>query len=147
MAHVRETIRSNIVTVFTGVTTTGSNGFDRRHYPLESSNLPALCVYTLSEETEYATMTVPRTQLRTLNVAVEAYVKGTGAIDNTIDTIAVQVEEALDADLTRDGNAKDTQITAVDIDYNAEGEQPLGIAKFNVVVLYETLENDVETAV
>ena len=92
-------------------------------------------------------MTVPRTQLRTLNVAVEAYVKGTGAIDNTIDTIAVQVEEALDADLTRDGNAKDTQITAVDIDYNAEGEQPLGIAKFNVVVLYETLENDVETAV
>ena len=147
MAHVRETIRSNIVTVLTGLTTTGSNVFESRHYPLETGNLPALCIYTLTEETEYATMTVPRTQLRTLNVAVEAYVQSTSSIDNTIDTIAVQVEEALDADLTRGGNAKDTQVTAVDIDYSTEGDQPLGIAKFNVVVLYETLENDVETAV
>ena len=40
-------------------------------------------------------MTKPRTQMRQLEVSVEAYVKGNANLDNTLDTIAVEVEEAL----------------------------------------------------
>ena len=146
MAHVRQSIRSNIVTTLTGLTTTGSNVFETRQYPLENSNLPALLIYTNEEDVEYSTITTPRTQFRTLTCSVEAYVKATGSIDDTLDTIAVQVEEALYTDLTRGGNANDTQITGVSMTYNAEGDQPLGVGSFTVIVLYSTLENDVETA-
>jgi hypothetical protein len=145
MAHVRKLIRDNIKTVLTGLTTTGSNVFQTRLFPIEEGNMPALCIYTKTEVTDYSSMTPPRTQYRTLEIAVEAYVKGTSLLDNSIDTIAVEVEEALATDLTRGGNAKDTLITGVEIDYSPDGEQSVGIARFTVQVVYVTLENDIET--
>ena len=48
---------------------------------------------------------------------VEAYVKGTTGVDDTLDTIAVEVEEALTTDITRGGNAKDTKVTAFEASY------------------------------
>ena len=147
MAHVRKSIRDNITTTLTGLTTTGSNVFQTRLFPIEESKVPALCIYTKSEESEYATLTTPRTQTRALEVMVEAYVKGTANLDNTIDTISVEVEEALATDVTRGGYAKDTRITSVDIDYSGEAEQSVGVARFTVAVDYATVENDVEAAV
>tara|TARA_Y100000401_G_scaffold11541_1_gene7886 strand:+ start:5335 stop:5778 length:444 start_codon:yes stop_codon:yes gene_type:complete len=147
MAHVRKLIRDHITTTLTGLTTTGSNVFQTRFFPLEDTKLPALCIYTKSEDTEYSTMTVPRTQMRVLEVSVEAYVKGTANLDNTLDTIAVEVEEALQTDLTRGGRAKDTQVTAFEADFQPDGEQTVSVGKFTVSVQFATIENDVETAV
>ena len=48
--HVRQQIRERIGTTLTGLTTTGSNVFESRVYPLEDSKLPALIIYTKSEE-------------------------------------------------------------------------------------------------
>jgi len=147
MAHVRKTIRDHITTTLTGLTTTGSNVFQTRLFPVEESKLPALCIYTKSEATEYATLTQSRTQVRELEVIVEAYVKGTANIDNTLDTIAVEIEEALSSDVTRNSNAKDTRVTSVDIDFNGDAEQSVGVARFTVAVDCVTVEGDVETAV
>ncbi len=147
MAHVRKSIRDNVTTTLTGLTTTGSNVFQTRLFPMEESKLPALAIYTKSETSDYSTITPPRTQVRALEVIVEAYVKGTANIDNTIDTIAVEIEEALATDLTRGGYAKDTQVTETDIEFNGDAEQSVAIARFTVAVNYATVENDVETAV
>lgn len=147
MAHVRKSIRDNIATTLTGLTTTGSNVFQTRLFSLTDAKLPAVCIYTNAEATEYTTITTPRTQMRSLDVAVEFYVKATANIDNTLDAIAVEIEEALYIDLTRGGNAKDTQITAFEADYNSDGEQSVGVGRFTVTVSYATVENDIETAV
>lgn len=147
MAHVRKSIRDNIATTLTGLTTTGSNVYVTRFYPLADAKVSGLCVYTNSEATEFSTLTPPRTQMRTLEVMVEAYVKGVSSIDDTIDTIAVEVEEALATDLTRGGYAKDTKIISFEASYAGEGDQPVGVGRFTVEVLYATLENDIETAV
>jgi hypothetical protein len=56
----------------------------------------------------------------------------------------VEIEEALYADLTRGGNAKDTRITAFDSDFSGDGDQPVARATLTVEVDYVTLENDVE---
>lgn len=146
MAHVRKLIRDNIVTTLTGLTTTGSNVFQTRLFPLGEAKLPALCVYTKNDDTVYSTIQTPRTQTRTLEVIAEAYVKGTGNIDNTLDAISVEVEEALYTDLTRGGYAKDTQITSFEADYAADGEQSVGMGRFTIAIMYVTLENDIETA-
>lgn len=146
MSHVRQQIRDDIVTTLTGLTTTGSNVFRSRIFPLEETNLPALCIYTKSETSEYDTIGLPRSVNRVLDVAVEAYVKGVSNYDNTLDTIAVEVEEAIAADITLGGLAKDAQITAFEADFAGDGEQPVAVGRFTVTVEYRTVENDVETA-
>nr|ADI23589.1 hypothetical protein [uncultured nuHF2 cluster bacterium HF0770_42C12] len=40
MAHVRQSIRDNVVTAVTGLSTTGSNVFRSRVYPLGTNKLP-----------------------------------------------------------------------------------------------------------
>ena len=146
MAHVRKNIRDNVTTTLTGLTTTGSRVFQTRLFPLATAKLPGLCIYTRSETTEYATVGRPRTQIRELEVLVEAYVKGTASLDNTLDTIAVEIEEALYTDVTRGGYAKDTQITSFEVDYDGEGDQSVGVARFTISVTYATVENDIEAA-
>lgn len=147
MAHVRKSIRDNIATTLTGLTTTGSNVYMTRTFPLGAGKLPGLCVYTRSELVATNTLQPPRTQSRSLEVMTEAYVKGTSGVDDTLDAIALEVEEALTADLTRGGYARDTRMTSFEVDYDGEGDQTIGVARFTIAVDYVTLENDIETAV
>lgn len=146
MAHVRKQIRDAIVTAVTGLTTTGSNVFRSRLYPLESSKLPGLCIFTRSEAVEFDTLTMSRSINRVLDVIIEGYVSATANYDNTLDQIAVEVEEALAADVTLGGLAKDLQVTAFEADFSADGDQPVAVGRFTVTVQYRTAENDVETA-
>lgn len=147
MAHVRQQIRDDIVTTLTGLATTGSNVFRSRIFPLEQTKLPALCIFTKSEAVEFDTIGLPRSINRVLDVAVEAYVIGTANYDNSLDTIAVEIEEAIAADPTLGGLAKDAQVTAFEADFSGDGEQPVAVGRFTVTVEYRTAENDVETAV
>lgn len=146
MAHVRKTIRDNIVTTLTGLTTTGSNIYRTRVYPLAEAKLPGLAIYTRDESIEYSGMGRPRTQIRRLSVAIEIYVKGVSNYDDTLDTICVEVEEALATDITRGGNAKDTNVLTMDAEFSGDGDQPVARATLTVEVFYNTKENDVETA-
>ena len=68
MPHVRQSIRDNIKTTLTGLTTTGSRVYVSRVYPLTNDNFPGLAIYTADESDEYAVMGPPRTIFRTLNV-------------------------------------------------------------------------------
>lgn len=146
MAHVRKQIRDAAVTALTGLTTTGANVFRNRVFPLETSKLPGLCVFTKSESVDFDTLHIPRSIMRNLDLGVEAYVVATADYDNTLDIIAVEVEEALAADVTLGGLAKDLQVTAFEADFIGDGEQTVAVGRFTVLVQYRTLENDVETA-
>lgn len=147
MSHVRKQIRDNVVTALTGLATTGNNVYRSRVYPLASGKLAGLCVYTKSESVEYQTITRPRGQYRTLDLVIEAYAIATANLDNTIDQISLEIEEALTIDVTRGGLAKDTLISDIEVEYQADGEKPVGMCKISVIVEYRTAENDVETAI
>ena len=146
MAHVRKLIRDNVETTLTGLATTGANVYQTRVYPLAENKLPGIAIFTKTEDTEYGTINPPRTQIRTLVVAVEIYVKAITNFDDTLDAISVEVEEALYTDRTRGGYAKDTRITSFDADFSGDGDQPVARATLDVEVEYVTLENDMETA-
>lgn len=147
MSHVRKQIRDNIVTTLTGLATTGSKIYKTRVYSLADGKLPGLCIYTGSETMEASTLTRPRTKTRVLEVFVEAYASAVSNLDDALDQICVEVEEALALDVTRGGKAKDTVVTAAEIEFSGEGEKPVGVARLTVTVTYMTKENDVETAV
>lgn len=147
MAHLRKQIRDNIVTTLTNLATTSTRVYRTRVYPLASGKLPGLCIYTGSETSEADTLTRPRIKTNRLEVMVEAYASAVTNLDDTLDQICTEVEEALVVDVTRGGKAKDTVITGTEIEFSGESEKPVGVARITVLVTYQYRENDVETAV
>lgn len=147
MAHMRKQLRDAVITACTGLTTTGSKVFNHRVYPLGSNKLPGLCIYTQDESSVYQSISPPRSVHRILNVVVESYVKATSGYDNTIDQIALEVEEAIVADVTLGGLAKDTKILGFTSEVSGDGEQPACVGIMRIEVTYCVAENDPETSV
>jgi len=145
--HVRQQIREKIGTTLTGLTTTGSNVYQSRVYPLENINLPALIIYTKSETSEPIVIGTDRVISRELSVIVEGYVKATSNFDDTIDTISKEVEEAIAADRTLDGLAKDCYLESTEIEFNGEGEKPLGYVSLTFLTNYYVQETNPDVAV
>lgn len=144
--HIRQAIRENIETTITGLTTTGANVYASRVYPIGVAKLPCLLVYTKDETSEFITTRPPRQVERNLTVTVEAYVRAAINSDDTLDTITAEVEAALATDITRGGNARDTMITGVDIDFNGDGDLPVATATLTVNVHYITMEGNAEVS-
>jgi len=48
--------------------------------------------------------------------------------------------------MTLGSKSKDLQVTAFEVDFSGDGEQPVAVGRFTVSVQYRTAENDVETA-
>jgi len=145
--HVRQQIREKIGTTLTGLTTTGSNVYQSRVYPLENINLPALIIYTKSETSEPIVIGTNRVMSRELSVIVEGYVKATSNFDDTIDTISKEVEAAVAADRTLDGLSKDCYLESTEIEYTGEGEKPLGYVSLTFITNYYVQETNPDVAV
>jgi len=145
MAHVRKSIRDEIVTLVTGLTLTGSRVFPGRVYPLASGKLPGVLVYTQNEASNIDSMGRNRRLERELDVVVEVYAQGTDTIDDSLDAICVEVEEAIGAATLT--NAKDIYLTATDIEVEGgEGDKVVGAARLTYRAIYRTSPGDVETA-
>ena len=147
MAHIRKAIREHVVTTITSLSTTGSNVYETRYFPLQTGNLPALIVYTLDETVEdYTLGQNTRTQFRALNLIIEAHCRGTANIDDTLDTIAEEVEEAMVTDISRGGNAKDTKLVSTEVDFDT-ASQKTGLMRLTYLINYNTVENAVQAGV
>tara|TARA_R110000765_G_scaffold130957_2_gene229487 strand:+ start:3221 stop:3634 length:414 start_codon:yes stop_codon:yes gene_type:complete len=133
-------------TLTSGVALVSSRIYISRTYPVTSANLPALTVYAGSETSSLVTIGISKTLQRTLSVNVDVYARATSNLDDDIDAITVQVEEAIAADFTVNGLAKEALLTSTDIEYSGEAEQQIGIAHMVYDVLYHTSIADVETA-
>lgn len=144
MAHQRKTIRDQVVTTLTGLTTTGSNVFNSRVYPNEQSKLPLLNIYSLSEASE---LDATGGLLRTMDLVVEGFAQANSNIENTMDTIAKEVEEALGADHTLNGTCTTHSLSSTEISLNNEGNLPLGVVRLVFSVIYRTSQTDVEALI
>ena len=92
--HVRKQIRDAAITVLTGLTTTGSRVYASRVYPLTKAKLPGLLVYTPLEDS--ARVDSPRDSMRDMQLHVHGIVAITTNLEDEMDKIAFEVEEALD---------------------------------------------------
>ena len=86
--HVRQQIREWVGTVLTGLTSTASRLYESTVYPLQDSELPALLIYTKSEDSLPLVMHTDRVMERELSLVVECYAKANSNFDDTIDTIS-----------------------------------------------------------
>lgn len=144
MAHQRKTIRDQVITYLTGLTTTGSNVFNSRVYPNEQSKLPLLNVYTLSESSELDAI---GRLLRSVDLVVEGFASANSSIENTLDTISKEVEEALAVDSTFNGTCKNHFISSTEVTLANEGSLPIGVVRMVFTVQYRTTQSDVEALI
>lgn len=125
--HVRKQIRAAATTKVTSLTTTGArvHGY-RVGRPFKESELPALCVYTPADTADYSTVHAPALVDRDIELRVAGYAVGAdGTVDDTLDTIAKEVETALAAGLVI--GSKTFQVVYQGCDINFElGEKKTG---------------------
>ena len=139
--HIRQAIRDNVKTTLTGLEITGNRVYVNRIYPFIQQVSNGILIYTESESTDYLTMGRPRSQERSLTLKVEIYAKATANLDNSIDDIALEIENALCIDPTRGGVATDTMIMNFDSDFSGDGDSPVGVGMLDVIVKYNCVEN------
>ena len=144
MAHQRKTIRDAVITSLTGLSTTGSRVFNSRVYPNEESKLPCLNVFTLSEPVELDSV---KSTIRSLELVVEGFASANSNIENTLDTIATEVEEALGSDTSLSNTCQSHNITNTEITLANEGSLPIGVVRLVFNVIYRTTQADVETQI
>ena len=142
--HLRRQIRERIVTDVTGLSTTGSNVFEGRVYPVEKSKLPCLLVYDSEEEIEAGT----RTMLAILTVTIEGYAQGgDGAtVLDTLVGIQKEVQIAMAGDVSINSLAGDSVPISADISLSGEGSKPSGSNRITYRVRYGYTENAPDAA-
>ena len=141
MSHARQQIRNAIATLVTGLSTTGSNVYASRIYRLQASELPALLVYTESETSTRSHM--QNALERNLSVRVEGIAKATADLDDTLDTIAQEVEAALGGQSP--AGVEELVLEGTDMTLNGDAEQPVGSVVMEYLVRYRTTETAPET--
>lgn len=101
MPHQRKLIRDAVVAALTGTTAAGAQVTSTRVEPIRKTALPALSVYTLSEQVHpESDKTSPRELTRELKLEVAGFVADTAAlpIADAMDALALQVETVMEAD-------------------------------------------------
>jgi len=147
MPHVRTQIRNSVASALTGLATTGTNVHLSRLWPLQQTDLPALLVYTTSDQVDYERSTIGRPRLlwRELDLVVEARASGASGLDDTLDQIETEVIAALNLDVTLGGLSKDIELAGSEIDFD-QAETPVGTNKITFRVAYRYREDDPNTA-
>ena len=103
---------------------------------LSRQQFPAVVVVTGDETRRESTMTAGvGTRNAIINVICRCYVTGTN-IDLQRNDIIERVEEALEIDRTRDGNASDTRLVEVAIDEAVDKRFGLATMTFEVEYFY-----------
>ena len=128
MAHARQTIREAAATLLTGLTTTGSRVFQSRMVPQES--LPCLLITTNDEEITPGT--ISGMAERHLDLAVTGYAKQSSTVDDTLDTIAAEVETAMSTFTYRN------ELKSIAVDFDEHLEKPVGMIRLSFLVTYLT---------
>ena len=135
---VRESVASNIVSTFQAATSPVAPAYVTREpfnfNELSNAQFPAILVQTASETREDVTIgdnAIRREGVITYDLV--GYVKST-TIDTARNQLVETIEEALDVDRTRNGNALDTQIVSIETDEGAIA--PVGGVIVTVNVMY-----------
>ncbi len=139
---------TTVLSKVTGLTTTGSNVFRGRIYPLEDTDLPALTIYMGSDsplgENGPDTFSFIDSDL---NVNISIHVKTSATqVETTLNLIRREVHVALMADVTQGLSYVHTTLPfgTDEPQLSGEGEKRTAVMETNWAVRYRALYTDIE---
>ena len=141
---IRELIASNIVDTLKSITANGRPKLVTREpfdfERLSNAQYPAILVQTDTENRSDSTIAGDDAKREgVINYRLIAYVKA-GQIDTARNNIISLIEDTLDADRSRGGNAINTQITDIQTDQGSI--DPIGGVIINVQILYSYIRGN-----
>ena len=136
----REDIASHILTTIQAISSPVIKKATRQPFQLDElseQQYPAVLVQTQEETKEDQELGGgARTRIATLEFLISGFTKGTEAnIDTARNELAEAIENKLEEDITRNGNALDTEVIAIETD--AGTLFPYGAITMIVRVIYE----------
>ena len=137
---VRENIASNLVTTVSAVSSPAIKKVSRQPFPLDElsqQQYPAVLIQTIEETKEDQELgSGAKTRISTLEFGITGFTKGSESnIDTARNNLASAIETALESDITRNGNALDTEVISIETD--AGSLFPYGAVLITVRVIYE----------
>lgn len=140
MPHERKLLRDAVAAqLVAAATSAGSRVELSRMGPLKASELPAICVYTNSETVEEVSR-APRVLTRAVELEVEGWVEVDAGenVDDALDALALEIEEAMDTDPEHDSCALSSILTATEYGVSPKGAKPMGCVRLTYAVEYES---------
>lgn len=147
MAHVRTQIRDRLMTILTGLATTGSRVYRSRVHPMTENTMPGICVYCGTEKAVGGTLKATE---KAMNIVIDAYVAGS-EYDDDVDQIQAEVEAALYADFSDKryfaGLVTNLAYATAESKYFGDAKVKHGILRMIYEATYSTEDGNAETAV
>ena len=137
---VRENIASNLLTVISAISSPAVKKATRQPFPIDElseQQYPAVIVQTSEETRDDSELgSGARTRHGTIDFIISGFVKGAEAnIDTKRNELITAIETAVEADITRSGNALDTMVVSCETD---EGSLfPVGGIRMTIRCMYE----------
>ena len=137
---VRENIASNLLSTISGISSPSIKKATRQPFQLDElsdKQYPAVIIQTSEEIREDQELgSGAKTRIGTIDFVVLGFVKGAESnIDTLRNQLITAIETELESDITRSGNALDTEVTSVETD---EGTLfPIGGIRMVVRCTYE----------
>ena len=137
---IREDIASNLLTVISNISSPDIKKATRQPFLLDELSMqqyPAVIVQTSEENREDSELgSGAKTRHGTIDFVILGFVKGAEAnIDTARNALITAIESAIEADITRNGKALDSEVVQVETD---EGSLfPVGGIKMTIRCMYE----------
>lgn len=151
MAHVRQQIRDAVAALLVGTDTAGANVFKSRPldaYPLQESELPAICVDTVEGgPIGKGSMAGPNRLIeRVCVLTITVGAKGNTGYQDQVDAAFVEIETRLANNNQLVTLCKWMQPTGEpNTEISGDGDQPVALSRMQYDVVYITALNDPET--
>jgi hypothetical protein len=137
---VRENIASNILSTISGISSPSIKKATRQPFILDElseQQYPAVIIQTSEENRDDSELgSSAKTRIGTIDFLILGFVKGAEAnIDTKRNELITAIETELESDITRNGNALDTEVVQVETD---EGTLfPVGGIRMTIRCMYQ----------
>jgi len=136
--HVRQQIRKRMQGVISdNVSLVDGRVYTSRVYSINELSLPAITISFVNEVSSQITIGL-RTLTRKVDIMIDVYAAQNADLDDVLDNISVQVDEAIASNFTLDGLAKQCTLASSDFSFEAGTDSPIGVARLSYEAIYVT---------
>jgi hypothetical protein len=142
--HPRKLIRAAAVAALIGTapnyaTAAGARVFPTRMIPYKANELPAIAVYTLTETVDpKSRASAPQELARTAELAIEGALEAKQTVDDDLDSLAFDIENAIEADDTLSGTVSWVWLKTTELSVLERGDQRIGVVRLVFEAAYYT---------
>jgi hypothetical protein len=133
--HARAQIRYAVVDLVTGLPTTGQRVYPSRVFSLDETDLPSTSVFTKGED---VSTNAPSITQRKISLVLEGHAIVDELIDDVLDQIAAELEQAMAGSLVVAGQTLTAQLQQTEFEFLGDSETKVGLVRLTYLVPYAT---------